>query len=77
MDGLDAGRDAGLREAAAIGRVEQLDVLESRHERHARGGRLEGVERGPDRRVADRVDLRGDPAGRRPRDELARAARAR
>ncbi len=36
-----------------------------------RGARLEGVERGPDRRIADRVDLRGDPAGRRSRDELA------
>ena len=33
--------------------------------------RLEDVERRPDRGVADGVDLRGDPAGRRPFDELA------
>ena len=33
--------------------------------------RLEGVERGPHGRIADGVDLRGDPAGGRSRHELA------
>ena len=73
MDRLDAGHDAGRREPAAIGRVEQLDVLDLGHERDARRRRLEGVERGPHRRVADGVDLRRDAAGGRSFDELAQA----
>ena len=36
-----------------------------------RGGRFQGVERGPDRGVTDGVDLRRDAAGGRPLDQLA------
>ena len=75
MDGLDTGRDPGRREAAAVRRIEQLHVLDTRHEGHPGRGRLEHVERDPDRRIADRVDLGRDPAGRGPLDEVAQLVR--
>ncbi len=60
--------EAAIRPRASRGtsrRVGELDVLDPRHRARARGDRLEGVERGSERGVADRVDLRDDPgAGR-------------
>ena len=49
-------------------------MLDLGHERHRRGRRLERVERGPDRRVADPVDLGRDAAGGRALDALAQLA---
>ena len=74
VDRLDRGRDPGRGEPGAIVRMEQLDVLEARHQRRPAGRRLEHVERGPDAPVADRVDLRRDPGvGRAPRDAASRS----
>ena len=70
VDRLDAGRDAGGREPRAIVRVEHLDVLDAGHQRRRLRAGREDVERGPDRGIADRVDLRGDAAGRCAGDEL-------
>ena len=75
MDRLDGGRDPASSEPPAIRRIEQLDVLESRHERNTCDGRLECVEGGPDPVIPDRVDDRGDPGGRGPGRERGKAFR--
>ena len=58
--GLDARRDAARRESAAVGGIEQLDVLEPGHERDDAGGRFEDVEGCPNGSVADGMDLGRD-----------------
>ena len=49
---------------------DELDVLDARHQRARGRGRRQDVERRPDRRVADRVDLRRDAGRRRPGGEV-------
>ena len=66
-------RDPGRGEPGAIVGMEHLDVLDPGHERLAGGAGRQDVQGDPDRRVADGVDLRRDPAGRGPRDPLAQA----
>ena len=75
MDRLDRGRDPGPSEPPAIVRMEQLDVLEARHERHAADGRFQGIESRPDPVVPDRVDDRRDAGGRGARRERGEALR--
>ena len=77
VDRLDRGRDPGPREPRPVVRVEQLDVLEARHER--RSGRRVGSSASRAARqapVADRVDLSRDPGVGRPAGELGDRAPA-
>ena len=56
-------------EPVPIRRVNELNVLQARHQGHRRGGWLEGVERGTDRGIADRMNLAGDAGFGGPSDE--------
>ena len=62
-------------ELAAVGRMEQLDVLQAGHERHRPGRRSQRVQRHPDGGVPDGMDLRRDAAGGRPTHELGQSRR--
>ena len=76
MDGLDAGRDPGRGEPAAVGRIEQLDVLDPGHERDRRrpsASRASSAARTAASPIA--WIWRRDPAGRRPLDALAQLVR--
>ena len=67
VDGLERRGDAQRGEPRHVVRVDELRVLDPRHERRRADGRAEDVERGADRRVADPVDLGRDPERRGPR----------